>query len=101
MENATGKEVEELLNGDQVVLVDYYAQWCGPCKMLKPRLAEMAKDYPNAKFMAVDVDENTDHAVNMGIRSVPTVMIYKGSELINRSTGVNPDSFYKNILNEL
>ena len=101
MENVTGEVVEQLLSGDQVVLVDYFAKWCGPCKMLMPRLASLAAEYPSAKFVSVDVDENMDHAIKMEIRSVPTVMIYKGSELINRSSGANVDSYYKNILNEL
>jgi thioredoxin 1 len=101
MENVTGEIVEGLLNGDQVVLVDYFAKWCGPCKMLMPRLSALQTEYPNAKFVSVDVDENTDHAIKMGIRSVPTVIIYKGSELIDRSSGANSDSFYKKILNDL
>lgn len=101
MENVTGQHVEELLSGDQVVLVDYYAQWCGPCKMLLPRLTELSKQYPNAKFVSVDVDVNSEHAMNNGIRSVPTVIIYKGDKLIDRSSGVNADAYYKNILNSL
>jgi len=101
MENVTGEVVEQLLNGDQVVLVDYFAKWCGPCKSLMPRLSELQSEYPNAKFVSVDVDENIDHAMKMGIRSVPTVMIYKGGELVDRSSGANSDTFYKNILNNL
>ena len=101
MENVTGEQVEKLLENGETVLVDYFAKWCGPCKMLMPRLSKLQEDYPGVKFVSVDVDENTDHSVNMGIRSVPTVMIYKGSELINRSSGANADSFYKNILDTL
>ena len=101
MEKATGQQVNELLSGDQVVLVDYYAKWCGPCKALMPRLTEIAKDYPNAKFLSVDVDENMDHAIDLGVRSVPTVMIYKGTNLIDRSQGMQADAYYKNILNNL
>ncbi len=101
MENVTGEVVEQLLTGDQVVLVDYFAKWCGPCKSLMPRLSDLQSEYPNAKFVSVDADENMDHAVKVGIRSVPTVMIYKGAELIDRSTGANSDNFYKAILNDL
>lgn len=101
MENVTGQQVEELLNGGQVVLVDYYAKWCGPCKALLPRLSALQSEYPNAKFVSVDVDDNMDHAMNVGIRSVPTVMIYSGTELIDRSQGAQGDAYYKNILNSL
>jgi thioredoxin 1 len=101
MENVTGEVVDQLLSGDQVVLVDYFAKWCGPCKMLMPRLSAMQSEFPNAKFVSVDVDENMEHALKMNIRSVPTVMIFKGGELVDRSTGANSDAFYKNILNDL
>jgi thioredoxin 1 len=101
MENVSGDVVEQLLTQDKVVLVDYFAKWCGPCKTLMPRLTALESEYPNAKFVSVDVDENTDHSMKVGIRSVPTVMIYKNGELIDRSSGANPDVFYKKILNEL
>jgi thioredoxin 1 len=101
MENVSGDVVEQLLTQDKVVLVDYFAKWCGPCKTLMPRLTALESEYPNAKFVSVDVDENTDHSMKMGIRSVPTVMIYKNGELIDRSSGANSDGFYKKILNDL
>jgi thioredoxin 1 len=101
MENVSGEVVEQLLTQDKVVLVDYFAKWCGPCKTLMPRLTALESEYPDAKFVSVDVDENTDHSMKVGIRSVPTVMIYKNGELIDRSSGANPDVFYKKILNDL
>jgi thioredoxin 1 len=101
MENVSGDVVEQLLTQDKVVLVDYFAKWCGPCKTLMPRLTALESEYPNAKFVSVDVDENTDHSMKMGIRSVPTVIIYKNGELIDRSSGANSDGFYKKILNDL
>ena len=101
MENVSGDVVEQLLTQDKVVFVDYFAKWCGPCKTLMPRLTALESEYPNAKFVSVDVDENTDHSMKMGIRSVPTVIIYKNGELIDRSSGANSDGFYKKILNDL
>jgi thioredoxin 1 len=101
MENVTGEVVEQLLTQDKVVLVDYFAKWCGPCKTLMPRLTALESEYPNAKFVSVDVDENTDHSMKVGIRSVPTIMIYKNGDLIDRSSGANSDAFYKKILNDL
>ena len=101
MENLTANEINKLKSEGNKVLVDYWAKWCGPCKTLIPKLEEIEKEYPNIKFVKIDVDENQEHAVSMGIRSVPTVMIFEGDNLINRSSGVQSDDYYKNILNEL
>lgn len=101
MENITSEQLNKLQLSGNTILVDYYAKWCGPCKTLMPRLSALQSDYPNIKFVSIDVDENMPHAVEVGIRSVPTVIFYKGEEEINRSTGANSDTFYKNILNTL
>ena len=83
------------------MMVDFFADWCGPCKQLIPRLEQMEKEYPNVSFVKINVDENMDTALDLGIRSVPTVMLFKGEELVNRSQGAQPDGFYKDILNNL
>lgn len=101
MENITSEQLNKLQLSGNTILVDYYAKWCGPCKTLMPRLSALQSDYPNIKFVSIDVDENMPHAVEVGIRSVPTVIFYKGKEEINLSTGANSDTFYKNILNTL
>lgn len=101
MEKLKGQEVENIITNKSVVLVDYFAPWCMPCKMLIPRLEKIETEYPNVKFISVDVDENMEHALKMEVRSVPTVLIYKNGELVNRSTGANTDNYYKTILNEL
>jgi thioredoxin len=101
MENVTTERVKELQLEGKKVLVDFWAKWCGPCKSLVPRLEAIENEYPNVTFVKVDVDENTDLALEMGIRSVPTVIVYDGETLINRSSGANPDGFYKDILNTL
>jgi len=101
MENVTSDKVKELQSQGNKVLVDYWAKWCGPCKSLIPRLEGLESQYPNVTFVKVDVDENMDAALDMGIRSVPTVVVYDGETLINRSQGANTDSFYKDILDNL
>lgn len=83
------------------LLVQYTASWCGPCRQLTPRLSNLSNSYDNVKFFKVDVDENIDLARELEIRSVPTVIIYNGTEIVDRSSGVQPDSYYKNILNNL
>ena len=99
MENITTERFKELQLEGKKMMVDFFADWCGPCKQLIPRLEQMEKEYPNVSFVKINVDENMDTALDLGIRSVPTVMLFKGEELVNRSQGAQPDRFYKDILN--
>ncbi len=101
MDSATQAQIETLQSQGQKILVEFYASWCGPCKQLMPRLMNMESNYPAVKFLKVDIDENIDYAQALGIMSVPTVMIYNGTELVNKSIGANVDSVYKNILDKL
>jgi len=101
MENVTAERVDELRAEGKKLLVDYWAKWCGPCKALIPRLENLEKQYPDVTFVKVDVDENMDSALDLGIRTVPTIMIYNGEELISRSLGANNDIVYKDILDTL
>lgn len=101
MENVTSEKVKQLQLEGKKVLVDYWAKWCGPCKALIPRLESIESQYPDVAFVKVDVDENMDSALDLGIRSVPTVIIYDGEKIISRSQGASADSFYKDILNNL
>ena len=101
MENVTAEQVKELQSQGKKVLIDYWAKWCGPCRTLIPRLELLESEYPNVKFVKVDVDTEQQFAMSLGIRGVPTVMIYDGDKLVDRSSGVNEESYYKNILNNL
>ena len=101
MENITTERFIELQLEGKKMMVDFFADWCGPCKQLIPRLEQMEKEYPNVSFVKINVDENMDTALDLGIRSVPTVMLFKGEELVNRSQCAQPDRFYKDILNNL
>ena len=101
MENVTAEQVKELQSQGKKVLVDYWARWCGPCRTLIPKLESFESEYPNIVFVKIDVDSEQQHAMSAGIRSVPTVMIYDGDNLVDRSSGINDDSYYKDILNIL
>ncbi len=101
MENVSASLVKELQSQGNKILVSYSASWCGPCKALTPRLDELSKQYPEFKFLKVDVDQNRDVVMELGITSVPTVMIYNGENLINRSNGAKMDSFYKEFLDSI
>ena len=80
---------EEVLNSDQPVLVDFWAEWCGPCKMLGPVIDELAAEFDGkAKIGKVDIDTNRDAAVTYGIQSIPTVLIFKNGEIANKFVGI-------------
>jgi thioredoxin len=101
MENVTSERLKQLQSEGKKILVDYWAKWCGPCKVLIPRLESIESQYPDVTFVKLDVDENMDSALDLGIRSVPTVIIYNGDKLINRSQGAQSDNHYKDILDKL
>ena len=101
MENVTSAQVAQLQSEGKKLLVQYTATWCGPCKSLTPRLSNLSNRYEDITFVKVDIEENMDSAIQLGISTVPTVMIYDGDILINRSVGANIDSVYTKILDTL
>lgn len=99
MKEVNQLELEQLQLSGKKILVDFYATWCGPCRMLMPQLELMSQKYPNTIFVKMDVDKNTDYAIKTGIRGVPTVMIFDGEKLIDRSSGVMMENYYSKFLN--
>ena len=82
---------EEVLNSELPVLVDFWATWCGPCRMLSPVIAKLAEEKEGSlKVAKINVDENPELARQYGIRSIPTVMLFRNGELINTSMGYMP-----------
>jgi thioredoxin 1 len=98
MIEVSAQNVMDLQNKGEKILVQLSASWCGPCKTLSPRLDQLSNDYENITFVKVDVDQNMDYAKDLEVRSVPTVLIFDGATLVNRSTGVQSDKYYKDIL---
>ena len=80
----------ENLSKDHLTLVDFWATWCGPCRMLSPIVEEVAAETNDVVFAKVDVDENMDLANALQITGVPTLMLFKDGELVERAVGVRP-----------
>ncbi len=87
----TEANFNEIVNGDKPVLIDFWASWCGPCLMLAPTIEELAGEYEGKAVIGkVDVDANPNLAAQFGIRSIPTLLIFKGGEVVDKQVGVVP-----------
>ncbi len=84
----TDANFEELLTSEQPLVVDFWAQWCGPCKAISPIIEELANEYEGkANIGKVDVDENDDITARYGIRNIPTILFFKNGELVDKQVG--------------
>ena len=83
----------EVLNAKGVVLVDFWAEWCGPCRQMLPILEEISKEMGDkVKICKVNVDESPDKAAELGIRSIPSIFLYKDGKQVDVKVGLNPKS---------
>lgn len=85
-----GQPYEQVVGRQGLVVVQYYATWCGPCKMLKPVLEALSDEMSEVSFSRVDIDLYRDQAIEAGIRSVPTVVVYKDGVEVDRQSGYQP-----------
>ena len=85
-----GEAYEQVVGQQGLIVVQYYATWCGPCKMLKPVLEGLSEEMSDSKFYRVDIDLFRTQAIEAGIRSVPTVVLYKDGEEVDRQSGYQP-----------
>lgn len=98
MDNEFNTKVKE---GKGVFIIDFYADWCGPCKMQSPILEELSNEEPKVTIYKLDVDKNQLTAGEYGIQNIPTLLIFKDGELIEKKVGFQPKQVLQNSLKEL
>ena len=90
----------EVLNSDKVVLADFNAQWCGPCKMLKPIIDSIADERKDIKVVSIDIDEEDELAEKYEVFSIPCVVVFKDGEEVKRSVGFKPKQDILNLIGD-
>ena len=82
----------EVMNSDKPVLLDFWAPWCGPCRMVAPVVEEIAREHPDIKVGKVNVDEQPELASEFGVMSIPTLVVMKNGKIVNQAVGARPKS---------
>lgn len=85
--NVTKESFDKIKESGKTVLIDFYADWCGPCKMVAPILHEIEKEMPDLIIAKINVDEQTDIAISYGVQSIPTLFVMKNAEITNKAVG--------------
>ena len=90
----------EVLHSDKPVLLDFWASWCGPCRMLSPIVDQVAEERPDVKVGKVNVDEQPQLAAQFGVQSIPTLIVFKNGQAVGQSLGAKPKAAVLDLLRQ-
>ena len=96
----TAQNFEEVLATEKTVLLDFYATWCGPCKMVAPILEEIAGEHPEYVIGKINVDEQPELSAKFGVMSIPTLVVMKGGEIVTQQAGARPKAAILSLLEQ-
>ena len=95
----TDSNFNNVISKNKTVLVDFWAEWCGPCRMIGPVIEELANEYEGKAIIGkLDVDSNQESSVKYGVRSIPTILTFKDGEIIDRQVGAVPKKTLTNVI---
>ena len=98
----TDSSVDEISQSDQLVIIDFWAEWCGPCKMVGPIIEEISEDYKEKVVVGkLDVDNNDETTSKYGIRNIPTVLFIKNGEVVDKVVGAGPKKMFTDKIDKL
>lgn len=100
MESVNKEQFEQILNNEQYVIADFFANWCGPCKMISPILDELSKEYTNIKFCKIDVDKEDELAISFHIDYIPNIIMFKNGAKVDSFSGYKTKQELKAILDK-
>ncbi len=80
----------EVMQAEGTVLIDFWAAWCGPCRMLAPAVEKIAEEHPEVKVCKINIDDEQELAIRHGVMSIPTLMVVKNGEIVNTAIGLRP-----------
>ncbi len=93
---------ETVLKSDKPVMVDFWAAWCGPCRMVGPLIEQISEEYAGKAIVGkVDVDANQEFAAKYGVRNIPTVLVFQNGEVVSRQVGVVPKNVYAEAIDSI
>jgi thioredoxin 1 len=98
----TDANIEEVLKTDQLVIIDFWAEWCGPCKMVGPIIEQISEEYKERVTVGkLDVDNNDDTTSKYGIRNIPTILFIKNGEVVDKVVGAGPKNMFTDKIEKL